>query len=72
MKYPVTVKHRHMEPTGDGHGRISVSDPDTLEYVTIDVDLEAIAARCGPAACYNKSGRSKQLGGCVIIRKVSQ
>lgn len=63
----VTVKHQHREPTADGKGWQLVNDPPTQERVLLEIDIAAIAKKYGPQAHYNKSRKTRYLGGLVVI-----
>jgi hypothetical protein len=66
-KFTVHVQHSERVPTETGFTTRKL--PDTLETVSVTVDLEKLAQLLGPKACRAKSGKSVDAQGAVIVRR---
>jgi len=72
FKFSIRVAPSRTEPTSDGLGTRTVYGKEQLVAVEVDVDAERIAREYGPRAVISKRGRSQQLHGCIVIRRVGK
>lgn len=65
------IRHERVPVTTPGSsGWTSRPLPDTQEVVEIEIDVDAIAKILGQKACTSKSGKSQEINGLVVVRKV--
>lgn len=70
--YTITVRHwrKSTEEEQAAGARASIHLPDTLEQVSIEVDLEALARDLGDRACRSARGRASGLSNRVVVKRL--
>lgn len=67
-RFTVTVKHWERVKTDTGFYTRDL--PDTQHEVLVTADLEAIAKRLGPNAVKSKGGKSQEINGLVVVKRL--
>lgn len=65
-----TGHYEHKTTTNGGESSTWIEGPPVQKQVIVSVDLQQIAALCGIRAVKNRSGKSKFMGGAVLVRAV--